>query len=242
MRRRAPAGARPDAENRPRPSVRSTARVRQPAKPRDWSRTRRPARGTRPPRTRPETTVSAAATADPDADRGAHHEPQRHAPRRRSTSRTWRDGPIRVKVVSRPSRRVRTPVIGRQRPPATRSSIRTGVCASGRPARSVRRPRMRTRVGQVTVARRRRRRPRSSQAVSRPRGPRCAAGGGAAATGRGTTPLGAEATRTLPPPSPATRRRGGVGRRPRPQRVGARHGAADLGAARVASQRSQRYS
>ena len=176
------------------------ARVCQPAKPRDCRRIRRPARGTCPPRTRPVSVVvrprrwSRTRTAARTARRSVTVAP-------RCTSRTWRDGPTLVNVVRRPSRRVRTPVIGRQARPRRRSSIRTGVCASGRPRRSVRRPRIRTRVGHVTVVRRSRRRPRSSQALRRARGwvaPRTAPPDGTAA---GTRSLSADATRTVPPPS-----------------------------------------
>ena len=177
-----------------------------------------------------------AAATDADAHRRADRQPQRHrAPP--WTSRTCRDGPMRVNVVSRPSRRVRTPVIGRQRPPAMRSSIRTGV----------RGERTAGQVGQA-AADAHARRPRDRRA---PQSPAAALEPGRQAAARlrraedrarrrarrhGTRPLCAEATRTVPPPSVAAttaRRRCPASRAA--GAVGPRAGAADLDAAAVAA-------
>ena len=214
--------------------MRSSARVRQPASAARLQPQAQARRGTRPPSTRPLTTVSRprrrtrTRTAARTASRSVTVAP-------RWTSRSRRDGPIarerrQPPVAARAHAGDRAPA-GRR----SRSSIRTGVRASGRPRRSVSRPRIRTRAGQVTVVRRRRRRPRSSHAVRRARGWRRA---GRRAGGRrcGARHEPARRRRDAHRPAPV---RGGdhraqtLPRVARAERVGARDRAADLAAARV---------
>ena len=171
------------AEKRPRASVRSTARVDQRAPRRDWRRRRTPSGGTRPPSRRPVTTRDRARAPDPQA--GGRSDPE--AERDRGAAVDEPEVPGRADPGERRQAAVAAGADAGDRAPAAtvdalehphRRAGERAAGAIGEPAADAhaRRP--------DTVVLRRRRRPRSSQAVSRPRGARRGRSREAAGSGR----------------------------------------------------------